>query len=33
MVIYLYQYACDAKLRRADLKVRESIVEVYSPSE
>lgn len=33
MVIYIYQYACDAKLRRADLKVRESIVEVYSPSE
>jgi len=33
VVIYIYQYASDARLRRADLKVRESIVESYNPSE
>jgi hypothetical protein len=33
MVIYIYQYASDARLRRADLRVRESIVESYNPSE
>lgn len=33
MQVLLYAYAADARLRRADLKVRESIVETYTASE
>lgn len=33
MVVVLYSYACDVRLRRADLSVRESIIQTYSPSE
>jgi hypothetical protein len=33
MQVLLYAYAADARLRRADLKVRESIVESYTASE
>jgi hypothetical protein len=33
MQVVLYPYAVDARLRRADLKVRESIVETYTASE
>jgi hypothetical protein len=33
MQVLLYAYASDARLRRADLKVRESIVETYTASE
>jgi hypothetical protein len=33
MQLVLYPYAVDARLRRADLKVRESIVESYTASE
>jgi hypothetical protein len=33
MQVVLYPYAADARLRRADLKVRESIVETYTASE
>jgi hypothetical protein len=33
MQIVLYPYAADARLRRADLKVRESIIESYTASE
>lgn len=33
MIVSLYAYASDARLRRADIAVTESIVETYSPSE
>ncbi|HZE00670.1 MAG TPA: hypothetical protein VE155_02720 [Pseudonocardiaceae bacterium] len=33
MIVSLYPYASDARLRRADLSVRESIIETYAPSE